>query len=760
MEDKELEKTKPIEVINEEIESRSERYNEDFSDDLSREQKYKDKIEVEERKVEEEAAEEALAEKNIALAESYLAEERQEEVLEEPVPQKKMNLIDKIKAKWEDMDKKQRIMLIVILVLLLILILIFTIFIVIRLNKKDTLDKPEKKVEEKAPEITDNFYYKDGKLYFLDASEKEIGTYECENKDSKLCYVANNKYRDDFDVPKLEDEDKEEIVNRMSIYEDNYVFVVDTSDEKNKDTKLYSIKDNEVKDAYSDVKAYDDNYVIVANTDKKYGLIEINEGIKEVIKNNYEYLGLIDGEDNLIAKNKKGYIVIDKKNKELSSIFDSKYEIKSYNNNFVVAKVGNEYLAFNYKNEVIASGYKYITVADDYVVAVNDEKKVYIYDGEKNKYNEGNISLNNDNYVKTYIYNDKGSILEIKRSFEVTVKDTVIEIAVYKEGEDNPTYKNIDIVEGLANKKNKYVNYFENKLYIYKDLDKTQLLTIYTCDNKNYITKESDTFDYCFIAQDEIYEDHDMMEQGYKDRKALVPIINNRFIFIKDGNNTVKLYNFVEDKVMGTYTSVNSYTNNNDYSVSYFDGKIDIVGVNKKGKYGVLTIDGDNVRAKYTFEYNKIEKMEDNFIAQDSNNNWKLLKSDGNESESFKGKIMGYSKDMKYFKIKVGNNYVVYNDNNEQVSVDIHSYVDLYNGYYVGVDKEKKLYIYDYQGEKLSTEGIKLGDFPYVNTNNPAYKVKKVGNDFVVSVYDGSNYIDYSTKADKVETPEENSEES
>lgn len=753
MDDKELEKTKPIEIISDVSESRFSKYNDEKQEEVSRVEKHKEVLEEEQNRIDEEAAEEALAEKNIALAESYLAEEKQE-VLEEPEPQKKMKLIDKIKAKWDDMDKKQRIMLIVVLALVLILIVIFTIFIVIKLNKKDTLDKPEKKVEEKAPEITDNFYYKDGKLYFLDASEKEIGTYECENKDSKLCYVVNNDYRDNFDVPKLEDEDKEEIVNRMSIYEDNYVFVVDTSEEKNKDTKLYSIKDNEVKGTYSDVKAYDDNYVIVANADKKYGLIEINDGIKEVINNNYEYLGLIDGEDNLIAKNKKGYVVIDKKNKELSSVFDSKYEIKSYNNNFVVAKVGSEYLAFNYKNELIASGYKYITVADNYVVAVNDDKKVYIYDAEKNKYNEGNITLNNDNYVKTYIYNDKGSILEIKRSFEVTVKDTVIEIAVYKEGEDNPTYKNIDIVEGLANKKNKYVNYFENKLYIYKDLDKTQLLTIYTCDNKNYITKESDTFDYCFIAKDEIYEDHDMVEQGYKDRKALVPIINNKFIFIKDGNNTVKLYNFVEDKVMGTYTSVNSYTNNNDYNVSYFDGKINIVGVNKKGKYGVLTIDGETVSARYTFDYNKIEKMGDNFIAQDSNNNWKLLKNDGNESESFKGKIMGYSKDMKYFKIKVGNNYVVYNDNNEQVSIDIHSYVDLYNDYYVGIDKDKNLYIYDYQGEKLYTEGIKLGDYPYINTNNPAYKVKKVGNDFVVSVYDGSKYIDHSTKND-VRPPEE-----
>ena len=149
MDDKELEKTKPIEIISDVSESRFSKYNDEKQEEVSRVEKHKEVLEEEQNRIDEEAAEEALAEKNIALAESYLAEEKQE-VLEEPEPQKKMKLIDKIKAKWDDMDKKQRIMLIVVLALVLILIVIFTIFIVIKLNKKDTLDKPEKKVEEKA----------------------------------------------------------------------------------------------------------------------------------------------------------------------------------------------------------------------------------------------------------------------------------------------------------------------------------------------------------------------------------------------------------------------------------------------------------------------------------------------------------------------------------------------------------------------------------------------------------------------------------
>lgn len=750
MDEKELEQTKPIDIVSDDNESRSSKYADEENSNLSRAKKYEEVVEEEQSKVDEEEAEEALAEKNIALAESYLASEETSNK-EEEIPQK-VKLSEKIKEKWESLDKKQKIMFIVILVLVLILIIVFIAFLLSKPNN-DLEEKPEEKVEEVAPVITDNYYYKDGKLFFLDEDENEIGSYECENDDSKLCYVADNNYRDKFDVVKLENESGEEKLSKMPIYDNNYVFVIDNKDESSKDVKLYSIKDNELKETYTDAKAYDDNYVIVATKDKKYGLLEIKDGIKEAIKPTYEYLGLIDGEDNLITKTKKGYVVINKSEKAVSSEIDSKYEIKNYNNDLIVAKIGEEYVVLNYKNEIVAGGYEYATISGKYAILVNNNN-VYVVDSEKNKYNEGNIILNNKNYVKTYVYNDNGSILRINRSFEVNVKDDVIEIAVYKEGEDNPTYKNIDITEGLANKKNKYVNYFEGTLYIYRDEEKTQLLGTYSCTNKNYVSSENDEFKYCFIAKDTVYEDNDMAGVNYKDRKALAPVINNRYVFVLDGSSNVVLYDLVEAKKVSNYSSINSYTKNNDYTLTYYDGKINVAALNQKGKFGMITIDGSGVSLLYPFEYNKLEKLGDNMIALNKSNNWQMLSEDGSKSQEFSGKIMGYSSDLNYFKIKTGNDYAVYDSAGEKISIETHNYVDLYNGYYVGIDSDKNLNVYDYQGEKITKKSIKLGDYPYTNTDKPAYKIKKDGSYFVISVFDGKEYVDHNTR-DDVNPPEE-----
>ena len=224
----------------------------------------------------------------------------------------------KLKENWHNLDKKKKIMIITIGVLLLILIIVLIVFFVTKLNKPE--EKPKEEVVEEAPVLADNFYYKGGSLYFLDDLEEEIGSYECENQDSNLCYVAYNNYRDNFDVDKLEDEEGEEIVRRVPIYENNYVFIFDNEDEKAQLLKLYSIKDEEVKEEYNVVKAFADNMIIVADKDNKYGLIKIENGITEVVPLEYEYLGMIDGEDNLIAQDEKGYIVINK-NRAISSFY-------------------------------------------------------------------------------------------------------------------------------------------------------------------------------------------------------------------------------------------------------------------------------------------------------------------------------------------------------------------------------------------------------------------------------------------------------
>lgn len=757
MDDKELEKTKPIEVINEDLENRSDKYKDVGQEEESREEKYKNALEDEHKKIEEEAAEEALAEKNIALAESYLEEEKNQINQNEQL--NKQSFIGKIKDKWSSLDKKKKIMIIVIGLLILILLVVFIIFVVVKSGNKDEIEKPEEKIEEKAPVVVENYYYKDGKLYFLNESSKEIGIYECENKDSNLCYLAENNYRDNFDVAMLADDTGEEKVGRMPIYNEDYVFVVDNKEVKSKEIKLYSIKEEVVSKTYDNVKAFDEDYVIVSENGL-YGLLEINEKVNEIIKPTYEYLGLIDGQNNLVAKTKKGFFIIDRDNKELSSMFSSNYEIKNYNDNFVVAKVGGEYNVYNYQGDLLAAGYKYVTLNDDYAGLVNSSKELFIIDKDRTKFNEEGISLKNDNYNRVYVYRENGTLDKVLKSFDINVRNGIIEVAVYEKDGDNPQYKNLEINEGLANKKNKFVNYFDGKLYFYKDEDKNIKIGTYTCNSKNYLSKEEDEHEYCFLAKDTIYEDNDMMPVGYKDRKAYSPIINSRFVFILDGTNNIKLYDLVDNKALGVYSSVNTYTSNNDYSVTFVNNRIDVVAVNKKGKYGMLTIDGVNVKATYPFEYNKIEKIEGGYLVQTTNNKWKMLFNDGSESVEFDGEIKGYSSDKKYYKLYVNGQYSVYGSSGDKVSIDSCNYIELYSDYYVGIDKDSKLFIYGYNGNKLITEGVQLANYPFNNTANPAFKVKKSGESYIVSVYDGTKYNDVflSLKTD-IEEPDQSEKE-
>lgn len=749
MKDKDLEKTKPIKVLSDfYADNNSDEI--DVLDEKSRALKYKDALIKDERKIEEENAEEALAEKNIAMAEALLDEEKEKKNKEEVIlkddvkenkKEVKTSLVSYIKAKWNSLNKNQRIMFIIGMIIILALIIGGVFFLVVKSNKKPEEVVPPV-IKEEAPVVADNYYYKEGKLYFLDNSDKEVGTYECENKDADLCYVANNKYRDSFDVPKLLDAYEEEKVKRLPIYGDKYAFLVDDKDEKSKNIKLYSIKDEKVTTTYSDVKAYDDNYVIVATTDKKYGLLKIDEEVKEVIKPQYTYLGMIDGEDNLVAKNKKGYVIINKKNKVLSSSFSSNYEIKSYSNNLVVVKVNEEYSVYDYKNSLISGGYDFASVKGKYMALVND-KELYIADINKVKYNEGDIKLLNRDYVKTYVYDEEGNLASTKRSFEWNVKENFVEVVLY-DGLEEPSYKNVEFVYGLINSRYQFVNYFNDKLYFYKDENKEELLGTYACVNKNLVEKSTDNYESCFVASDTIYEDNDMMSASDIKRKSLSPLINDTFVFVHDGDNMVKLVNLAESKIMSTYSSVNTYTPNNDYKFTKYDGKLNVVALNKKGKYGMLTIDGSDVSAKYSFEYNALEKLGNYYVMSSLENSYKVLFNGGRETASMPGKIKGYNSDTKYFKVYSDGKYSVYDYNGDLILDDTFKYVELYNDYFAGVTSNMEVYLYDYQGNQLTLEGVKIGEYPFSKTDNPAFKVKKSDNGYIISVYDGKEYKEFS----------------
>ena len=144
-------------------------------------------------------------------------------------------------------------------------------------------------------------------------------------------------------------------------------------------------------------------------------------------------------------------------------------------------------------------------------------------------------------------------------------------------------------------------------------------------------------------ANDTIFEDNDMMGMGEENRHSTIPLFNNRFAFVQDGAKNIILYDMVDNKAKSSYTQVNSYTPNNDYVFAPASGDYNIVGVNKKGMYGIISINAGTVQSVYPFEYKHIEKVGSVFVAKNQADKWIILGGNGTE---YKNKIRGYSKDL------------------------------------------------------------------------------------------------------------------
>ncbi|MBQ8659565.1 MAG: hypothetical protein IJ475_01840 [Bacilli bacterium] len=752
MMDREFEDTKPIKVdetpeqitrssrtpvMDEEESSRSEKYKEVMEDDkkeiLARE--YEEKIEEE------------LAEKNINEAEKILHEEK-------VAKENKAKLVEfedddfSIMDKFKKMPKKSKILIISLVILFLVLLIVLIAVLVIKFGGGKSAatntgsDAPIENeyiyVEDEPPVIVDNYYYEDGTLHLLDSKLEEIGTYECTNQDENLCYVAFNNSTDTLNSSILvRDGEKGDVKERLPIIEDEFAFINDSNSENVNNINLYSISTGEIKGTYRDVKTYSDGYVIVKGTDNKYGLLQVNDTMKVLLSNQYDYLGMLNGAEFLVAKNSKDYYLLNKVGKAVSSTVSG--TVKYYSSSLIVTNVGKEYNVYDLEGNMLEGAYDFATVNGNYMALVK-EGKVFIKDKDKNKYNEEGIALKNDVYVKTYTYDDEDNLVSSKLSFALNVTDKKMELVVYENDLKDGEYTQFNLKTPEINGAYKYLNYFEGKLYFYSDEAKENLIGSYTCANKNLINEET-TLDNCYPGRDTVYESGDS-------RKSTIPIINERYVFIQDGL-TINLYDLKNRKQLVSYTSVNSYTENNDYTMSHYEGDLNVVALNKKGQYGMITVTADSASTAYKFQYNKMEKLKDYIIAQDTESKWIMLFDKSSTTGKFSGKILDYTKDKKQYLIDIDGLYYIY-DVNGDMSISLgFKNLKMYSDYFVGIDGESKLNIYNYSGDLITSEPLAIGG--YSCSLSEGFKVEYKNKNYIVSVCDGETYKEfvYDTSKDK-----------
>lgn len=618
----------------------------------------------------------------------------EEEIKQENKKPKKKKDKKSLKDRFNELSKKQKITIIVVSVIVLLIIIGLILFFVLKDNNEEIKEEPTIVIEK------DNYRYENGTLVFLNKNEKEIGKYECTNKDVDKCYVTKiDLSSDTFDRVISVDKNNEEIVKTSKIYNDKYVFVTDGDI-----IYLYDISSKEKELELQNIKEYSTNrdIVVVENDKNLYGLIEIKEdGYEYLIRPSYDNLGIVNGEKELLlAQDKDKNYIIDVNGKTLSK--DIKVDVKSANENYIVGENNGTYNLYNYNSEELLSDYDYIGLHNE-VISLVKSKRLYLVNSNLSKLYEDGIRLNSTDYNKVYVY-DNNKLTETKKSYEIEVKDNIVNITIDKD------VKSINMLEGDYSSKLSYMSYFDGKLYFYGDEEKIDVIGTYTCNNKNSLKTMEDGLNNCHL---------------YTNDTGISGIYNNEYVIIYDNekeNGVYYLYNLKEKKVKGTYSEI-KIINENEInsnvkpiytSSSYIIAK-SATGSNK-GNYGILEINSNKVQGKIGFKYQNIEMI----------NNYYLLYS-------------------------VDNTYSIYNKELSKKSNEF-SYIKMYDNYYVGINNNK-LNVYSY----TDTLGILDMD---LNVTNNEYTIDFT-NGFTITINNNKYEFDKDGKKqeNKVNNEGENNEE-
>ena len=523
---------------------------------------------------------------------------------------------------------KKKIIVIASIILALIIIGLVIYFLFIKPHHSEDTKKPNK------PTViveAENYRYQDGTLTFLDVNENELGTYECTNKEEKLCYVASYSDEDNFDISKNVYENNTVIPKRSKIYLDNYVFINDSSSEEEPSLILYNIKDQEKLGTYKLVKGFSDSdYVILKDTNDKYGTISFEDDTyKTKVEFGFSYIGMLNKDSNLVIKNENNYYIYNQAGEVQSKALA--YPIKNYDKDHIIVENENNYYVFDYSaNQIFNEEYEYITLFDKYAVLIQNQT-LYLKDFENNKYLEDGIDLNSKDYTPLNVYDKNKIFIEKKEAFNLSINDNIITVS-YK-NHNTPKEKTINIYEGLASSKISNLNYFDGKLYIYKDDIKSELIGVYTCSNKNILNSADDSFKNCTIAQESFFSTNEI-ETDNTENLGLLPIFNDRYAFIEDtldtSKPTITLYDLKDKKTLSKYSSVDAGNYTTEPNLTFIETEeAYVMASNKSNKYGVIKISKDRVSSAIHFEYNKIEKIKEYFMATGNADNYMLIDSKG-----------------------------------------------------------------------------------------------------------------------------------
>ncbi len=664
---------------------------------------------------------------------------------------KKENIFKKLKDKWLKLSKRNKIIVIIVSIIVLILIGV-GIFFLTRKKEAPKQDVPDVIVEE------DNYRYENGVLHFLEDDE-EIGTYECVNKDENKCFVAYLTNDDQFDGLKKVNDDGEEINTRSKIYNERFVFVFDNKSENDDIIKLYDMKDNEVKEEFLLVKAYDfvDDVVILKNMDNKYGLVTFSDDeAKTTINYDYDYLGILEDDkdlERLVAKKDGSFYLVNKGNEILTNAMSDPI-VGANKEHLKIKNVENQYTVLDYHGKEVGKG-DFALLLDKYVIFAR-EMQLYVTDYDKHPMNLDGIAIKNNTFNPIATYKDK-KLIKTEKSFDAEIYDKNLILTIYEDDIDDLETITLNLADGIFSSSLPFMNYLNGKLYIYSDEQKENLLGSYVCNNKNNTESNNPSLNNCTPATESLLTENTANEKEKHNNGELgiLPIFYNRYIFIRDGNESIVLYDLKEGSTKAWYTKVDAKIYNKADKISNVENGpfYYIAESERSGSYGLAKISPNSVDVQLEFKYNSLKRLGDYYVIE-TNGSYFLADVGGRVLTTAKnGPIVDYNRsNLKY--IKDNKYYVSAFDKDSDGNG--YEYIELYDNYYAAVsrnEKDKKAYlsIWAYGAEEPvnnTAENILLNIDKYYGDGIKAFNITFDNKNIIVEVakndheYDAKKVID------------------
>ena len=229
---------------------------------------------------------------------------------------------------------------------------------------------------------------------------------------------------------------------------------------------------------------------------------------------------------------------------------------------------------------------------------------------------------------------------------------------------------------------------YQDGTLVFLNDQKTEIGT-YECENKEeeqcYMAYTSNDLDDVNVIKN-IYEDNTNVQIRSE-------IFHNRFAFVNDGDkDTIKLYDILENKTIGTYKKIKYYeTLGSDYAILQ----------NEEGKFGLVKITSNTIDTVINYTYDNLtslEKKDNTLIAKKGSKYYLINLNDKALTKAITRPIYDY--DEAHLVVKNGNSYDLTDYENKDIFTG-YNYISIINNTYVALVNDGSLYIRDYEKNRF-----------------------------------------------------------